>query len=48
MTLTPFHLAIQVRNIDEAREFYGVKMGYSLKAEVPKTGLILICSVISS
>ena len=25
--LTPFHLAIQVRNIDEAREFYGVKMG---------------------
>jgi uncharacterized protein len=27
MTLTPFHLAIQVRDIDEAREFYGVKMG---------------------
>lgn len=25
--LTPFHLAIQVRDIDEAREFYGVKMG---------------------
>lgn len=25
--LTPFHLAIQVRNIDEALEFYGVKMG---------------------
>ncbi len=27
MTLTPFHLAIQVRDIDEAREFYGKKMG---------------------
>ena len=25
--LTPFHLAIQVRDIDEAREFYGSKMG---------------------
>tara|TARA_B110000858_G_scaffold189336_1_gene235950 strand:+ start:15663 stop:16097 length:435 start_codon:yes stop_codon:yes gene_type:complete len=27
MPLTPFHLAIQVRDIDEARYFYGVKMG---------------------
>ena len=27
MTLTPFHLAIQVRDIDEAREFYGKKLG---------------------
>jgi len=27
MTLTPFHLAIQVRDIDETRNFYGVKMG---------------------
>ena len=27
MQLTPFHLAIQVRDIDEARDFYGVKMG---------------------
>ena len=27
MQLTPFHLAIQVRDIEEAREFYGVKMG---------------------
>jgi extradiol dioxygenase family protein len=27
MALTPFHLAIQVRDIDEAREFYGEKMG---------------------
>ena len=27
MTLTPFHLAIQVRDIDEAKDFYGVKMG---------------------
>lgn len=25
--LTPFHVAIQVRDIDEAREFYGEKMG---------------------
>ena len=25
--LTPFHLAIQVRDIDEARDFYGTKMG---------------------
>ncbi|MBT3529754.1 MAG: VOC family protein [Gammaproteobacteria bacterium] len=29
MQLTPFHLAIQVRDIDEAREFYGNKMGLS-------------------
>jgi hypothetical protein len=29
MTLTPFHLAIQVRDIDEAREFYGKKLGLS-------------------
>ena len=27
MPLTPFHIAVQVRDIDEAREFYGVKMG---------------------
>lgn len=27
MQLTPFHLAIQVRDIDEARDFYGKKMG---------------------
>ena len=27
MRLTPFHLAIQVRDIDEAREFYGQKLG---------------------
>ncbi len=27
MQLTPFHLAIQVRDIEEAREFYGSKMG---------------------
>lgn len=25
--LTPFHLAIQVRDIDEARDFYGTKLG---------------------
>mgnify|MGYP001818579769 FL=1 len=29
MQLTPFHIAIQVRDIDEARDFYGVKMGLS-------------------
>lgn len=28
MPLTPFHLAIQVRDIDEAREFYGKKLGF--------------------
>jgi len=28
MTLTPFHLAIQVRDIEEARDFYGHKMGF--------------------
>lgn len=27
--LTPFHLAVQVRDIAEAREFYGTKMGFS-------------------
>jgi len=27
MQLTPFHLAVQVRDIEEARDFYGVKMG---------------------
>ena len=26
--LTPFHLAVQVRDIDEARDFYGNKMGF--------------------
>lgn len=29
MQLTPFHLAIQVRDINEARDFYGNKMGLS-------------------
>ena len=28
MPLTPFHLAIQVRDIDEARQFYGQKLGF--------------------
>jgi len=28
MQLTPFHLAIQVRDIEEAKEFYGEKMGF--------------------
>ena len=28
MKLTPFHLAIQVRDIEEAREFYGTKLGF--------------------
>ena len=29
MSITPFHLAIQVRDIDEARDFYGNKMGFA-------------------
>lgn len=29
MKLTPFHLAIQVRDIDEARDFYGSKLGFA-------------------
>jgi extradiol dioxygenase family protein len=29
MKLTPFHLAIQVRDIAEARDFYGSKLGFS-------------------
>ena len=29
MQLTPFHLVIKVRDIDEARDFYGAKMGLS-------------------
>jgi extradiol dioxygenase family protein len=28
MPLTPFHLAVQVRDINEARNFYGNKMGF--------------------
>ena len=28
MKLTPFHLAVQVRDIEEARDFYGEKMGF--------------------
>lgn len=28
MSLSPFHLAIQVRDIAEARDFYGSKMGF--------------------
>lgn len=28
MQLTPFHVAVQVRDINEARDFYGVKMGF--------------------
>lgn len=27
MPLTPFHVAVQVRDIDEARDFYGNQMG---------------------
>jgi extradiol dioxygenase family protein len=29
MTLTPFHVAVQVRDIDEARDFYGARLGFS-------------------
>ena len=28
LRLTPFHLAIQVRDIPEAREFYGTQLGF--------------------
>ncbi len=28
MQVSPFHLAIQVRDIQEARQFYGLKMGF--------------------
>jgi extradiol dioxygenase family protein len=28
MALTPFHLAVPVRDIEEAREFYGKKLGF--------------------
>ena len=28
MKLTPFHIAVQVRDLQEARDFYGVKMGF--------------------
>jgi len=28
MKLTPFHLAIQVRDLAEARQFYGINMGF--------------------
>ena len=27
MTLTPFHIAVQVRDLDEARDFYGHRLG---------------------
>ncbi len=27
--LTPFHVAVQVRDIDEAREFYGARLGFT-------------------
>lgn len=29
MKLTPFHLAVQVRDIAEARDFYGKKLGFA-------------------
>ena len=29
MELSPFHLAVPVRDIEEAREFYGNKLGFS-------------------
>jgi extradiol dioxygenase family protein len=29
MQLTPFHVAVQVRDINEARDFYGVTLGFS-------------------
>ncbi len=29
MTLTPFHVAVPVRDIDEARDFYGTRLGFT-------------------
>ena len=29
MERPPFHLAVPVRDIEEARDFYGTKMGFS-------------------
>ena len=29
MTLTPFHVAVQVRDLAEAREFYGAGLGFA-------------------
>lgn len=28
MKLTPFRLAVQVRDVDESRDFYGSKIGF--------------------
>ena len=28
MSLTPFHIAVAVRDIDEARNFYGNQLGF--------------------
>jgi extradiol dioxygenase family protein len=36
MQLTPFHIAVQVRDIDEARDFYGVKMGFPEGRSAPQ------------
>lgn len=29
MPITPFHIAVQVRDIPEAREFYGTRLGFA-------------------
>jgi extradiol dioxygenase family protein len=34
-SLTPFHIAVQVRNIDEARQFYGEVLGCSEGRRAP-------------
>jgi uncharacterized protein len=34
-SLTPFHIAVQVRNIDEARQFYGRVLGCSEGRSAP-------------
>ena len=36
MTLTPFHIAIQVRNIAEARDFYGGVLGCAEGRSAPE------------
>ena len=35
MALTPFHIAVQVRDIEEARVFYGQKMGLTEGRSAP-------------